>query len=78
MAVLGLCYYAGFSLVVASGGNPLVAAGGLLMAACCRAQALGLQWLWLSGSRAVTLKHLGSSQTRDRTGWCPLRWQADS
>ena len=32
MAVLGLCCYTGFSLVVASGGNPLVAAGGLLTA----------------------------------------------
>ena len=41
LTVLDLCCCAGFPLVAASGGYPVVVVLGLLVAVACRAQALG-------------------------------------
>ena len=75
LAALGLCGHAGFPLVAGTGVN-LVVLPGLLLSQSMGSRALRLQWLQLSGSRALAQqsRHMGlfalqrveSSRTRDR------------
>ena len=81
MVVLDLHGYEGFSLVAMSGGCSLVALCGFSLRCpllwSVGSRVLGLQQLWLPGSRAqaqqlwctglVAPPHVGSSQTRDQT-----------
>ena len=77
LAVLGLHCYAGFSLIMTSGGSSLIAVWGLLFAlasSCCvSSRAFQPQQLWHLGSIAVAPGLRSQAKQQSCTGWAALR-----